>query len=135
MFFSLFPLCSFSLCPYVLFICTFSLLLSVPPERSKQERARCTLRVRQNVGSSHWAAGLASLRQVLAPSSMPCSITSFCFCLSRYRNQRSWLARCSVAEGGGNNKERDVTFLVSELMERIRDESDASPHAYGESYE
>ena len=36
----------------------------------------------------------------------------------RYRNQRSWLARCYVAEGGGNNKERDVTFLLYELTSK-----------------
>ena len=93
-------------------------LLSVSAERRNQERPCCTLRCRQNVGSSHWAAGLASLKQVLAPSSMPCSITSFCNCISRYRNQRSWLARCNVAEGGGNNKERDVTLFIIHLLLR-----------------
>ena len=107
-------------------------LLSVSAERRNQERPCCTLRCRRNLNSSNWAAGLATLKQVLAPSSMPFSVVAFLCCISRYRNQRSWLARCSVAEGGGNNKERDVTFLVSELMERMRDESNASPHAYGE---
>ena len=38
----------FSLFLFFTSLCTLSLLLSVPPERSKQERARCTLRCRRN---------------------------------------------------------------------------------------
>ena len=64
----------------------FSVLLSVPTERKNQERARCTLRVRQNHDSSHSAAGLASLKQVLAMPSAPCSIIGFYTFPSCYRN-------------------------------------------------
>ena len=64
----------------------FSVLLSVPTERKNQERARCTLRVRQNHDFSHFAAGLASLKQVLAMPSAPCSIIGFYTFPSRYRN-------------------------------------------------
>ena len=42
-----------SLCLYVF----LSLLLSVPPERSKQERARCTLRVRTDYDSEKLCCG------------------------------------------------------------------------------
>ena len=59
---------------------------SLCDREKKQERTRCTLRCRQNVVPSHCAAGLATLKQVLALPAAPCSITSFYTCISRYRN-------------------------------------------------
>ena len=77
------------------------------------------------------AAGLASLKQVLAPPTATCSFTAFYSYPSRYRNQRSWLARCNVAEGGGNNKERDVTlFFIHLLLSNFAPPS-FPPHRHG----
>jgi len=84
----------------------FSVLLSVPTERKNQERARCTLRVRQNHDSSHFAAGLASLKQVLAMPSAPCSIIGFYTFPSRYRNVI-------------RSKDEDYPSLLSAISSRL----------------
>ena len=55
-----FILLFFSITPTVLF-------LSAGREKETKKRARCTLRCRRNVNSKHCAAGLATLKQVLAP--------------------------------------------------------------------
>ena len=57
MFFCYMFLCCFSQCPFFTSLCTLSLLLSVPPERSKQERTRCTLRVRTDYDSERLCCG------------------------------------------------------------------------------
>ena len=55
-----FILLFFSITPTVLF-------LSAGRVKRTKKRARCTLRCRRNVNSKHCAAGLATLKQVLAP--------------------------------------------------------------------
>ncbi len=124
----------FSLFPFITSLCALSLLLSVPPERSKQERARCTLRVRQNHDSSHFAAGLATLRQVLATPSAPCSIIGFCYFLSRYRNYHTPPSFPPHRHGAGCSIGIAIASPANatNIEKTIRNESDTSPPAVGE---
>ena len=96
----------------------FFLFFSLSTERKNQERARCTLRVRQNHDFSHFAAGLASLKQVLAMPSAPCSIIGFYTFPSRYRN----LGSLQLTQGRGTFCPSTFDYCPPHCFQRYRRE-------------
>ena len=80
----------FSLFLFFTSLCILTLLLSVPPERSKQERARCTLRVRTDYDSEKLCCGTRFAQTGPRTDSATVFQSSYlCTFLSRYRNQYS----------------------------------------------